>query len=59
MNVAQSAMKEAEDYLAELLSCPGSGHGALFWIERELTEKVIFFPPLLFLSFSPLSDCWK
>jgi hypothetical protein len=37
-------VKEAEAYLKELLATPGSGHGALWWIDRELTEKKRFMP---------------
>jgi len=41
---AQASVQEAEALLADLLANPGSGHGSLFWIERELTEKKKFMP---------------
>jgi chemotaxis protein histidine kinase CheA len=44
VEAAQNAVKEAEAYLHELLANPGSGHGALWWIERELTEKKKYMP---------------
>jgi hypothetical protein len=44
VEAAQASVREAEAYLQELLSNPGSGHGALWWIDRELTEKKKFMP---------------
>jgi hypothetical protein len=41
---AQDSVRDAEALLAELLANPGSGQGALFWIDRELTEKKKFMP---------------
>ena len=41
---AQAAVAEAEAYLADLMANPSSGHGALWWIERELTEKKKYMP---------------
>ena len=44
VQAAQAAVAEAEALLAELMANPGSGHGALWWIERELTEKKKYMP---------------
>jgi hypothetical protein len=41
---AQEAVEEAEALLADLLANPGSGHGALYWIDRELHEKKKYMP---------------
>jgi hypothetical protein len=37
-------MAEAEAYLAEVRSKPGCAFGAMWWIDRELTEKKKFMP---------------
>ena len=42
--VAQASVAEAEAFLNELKACPGSGHGALWWIDRELIEKKKYMP---------------
>ena len=44
MAEAHQAVAEAEALLAELMKNPGSGHGALWWIERELHEKKKYMP---------------
>jgi len=44
VQAAQVAVGEAEAILADLMANPGSGHGALFWIERELHEKKKYMP---------------
>jgi hypothetical protein len=44
VEAAQQAVKEAEALLDELKANPGSGQGALFWIDRELTEKKKYMP---------------
>eukprot|EP00009_Paramoeba_aestuarina_P003579 CAMPEP_0201508310 /NCGR_PEP_ID=MMETSP0161_2-20130828/1717_1 /ASSEMBLY_ACC=CAM_ASM_000251 /TAXON_ID=180227 /ORGANISM="Neoparamoeba aestuarina, Strain SoJaBio B1-5/56/2" /LENGTH=406 /DNA_ID=CAMNT_0047902941 /DNA_START=107 /DNA_END=1327 /DNA_ORIENTATION=- len=41
---AQAAVAEAEAFLEELKANPGSGQGALWWIDRELTEKKKYMP---------------
>ena len=41
---AQAAVAEAEAFLEELKACPGSGQGALWWIDRELVEKKKYMP---------------
>ena len=41
---AQRAVEEAEAFLNELKANPGSGQGALWWIDRELTEKKKYMP---------------
>jgi hypothetical protein len=41
---AQQAVAEAEALLNELKSNPGSGQGALWWIDRQLTEKKKYMP---------------
>jgi len=35
---------EAEAYLEEVKKKPGSSHGSIFWMERELFEKKKFLP---------------
>jgi len=37
-------LKEAEDYLDEIKKRPGSPHGAIWWMERELFEKKSYLP---------------
>jgi DNA repair exonuclease SbcCD ATPase subunit len=37
-------LEEAEAYLEELKSRPGAAFGAMWWINRELTEKKKFLP---------------
>jgi len=41
---ARRRLAEAEAYLQEVKSRPGSAHGALWWIERELTEAKAYLP---------------
>ena len=42
--VAQASVAEAEAFLNELKACPGGGHGALWWMDRELIEKKKYMP---------------
>jgi hypothetical protein len=35
---------EAETYLAEVKAKPGTPHGAIWWLERELAEQKSFLP---------------
>src|SRR3990167_1556205 len=44
LNEASVKFKEAEDYLEEVKSRPGSAHGAIWWIERELHEQKKYLP---------------
>ena len=44
VEAAQASVAEAEAYLADLMANPSSGHGALWWIERELIEKKKYMP---------------
>jgi len=44
VQAAQDRVSEAEAFLAELMKNPGSGHGALWWIDRELYEKKKYMP---------------
>jgi len=37
-------LADAEDYLKELQSRPGSAKGFLWWLERELAEKKKYLP---------------
>jgi len=41
---ARQKVEEAEAYLAEVKSRPGSPHGRIWWMERELHEKKKFMP---------------
>lgn len=41
---AQASMQKAEEYLHEVKSKPGSGKGAVWWMERELHEQRKFMP---------------
>ena len=41
---AQAAVAEAEALLEELKANPGSGHGAVWWVDRELIEKKKYMP---------------
>jgi len=40
----QKKFEEAEAYLIEVKSKPGSAQGQLFWIERELKEAKFYLP---------------
>lgn len=42
--LAEAAFQEAEDFLLEVKSRKGSAAGALWWIERELTEAKKYLP---------------
>ena len=44
VQAAQDAVAEAEAFLEEVKKNPGSGHGALWWIDRELYEKKKYMP---------------
>jgi len=37
-------VEEAETYLEEVKKRPGTSHGSIFWIERELNEKKAYLP---------------
>jgi len=41
---ATQKVAEAEAYLEEMKNLPGSPHGAIWWMERELHEKKKFMP---------------
>jgi len=44
LDAADNKMREAEAYLQEVKSRPGSAQGALYWIDRELHEAKAFLP---------------
>eukprot|EP00009_Paramoeba_aestuarina_P008740 CAMPEP_0201520384 /NCGR_PEP_ID=MMETSP0161_2-20130828/10760_1 /ASSEMBLY_ACC=CAM_ASM_000251 /TAXON_ID=180227 /ORGANISM="Neoparamoeba aestuarina, Strain SoJaBio B1-5/56/2" /LENGTH=441 /DNA_ID=CAMNT_0047918715 /DNA_START=22 /DNA_END=1347 /DNA_ORIENTATION=+ len=44
VQAAQEAVAEAEAFLEEVKKNPGSGHGAIWWIDRELYEKKKYMP---------------
>ena len=44
VEAAQAAVAEAEAYLEELKKNTSSGQGALWWVDRELTEKKKYMP---------------
>jgi len=41
---AQKKVQSAEEYLNEVKSRPGSAHGAIWWLERELHEQKKYMP---------------
>jgi len=41
---ARRKLEEAEAFLAEVKKKPGTPHGAIWWLERELHEKKRFLP---------------
>ncbi|ELR19658.1 TolAlike protein [Acanthamoeba castellanii str. Neff] len=41
---ASRKVEEAEAYLAEVKAKPGSPHGAIWWMERELAEQKKYLP---------------
>jgi hypothetical protein len=41
---AQEKVKEAENFLDEVKRKPGTPHGAIWWIERQLQEQKSFLP---------------
>jgi len=41
---AQAKVQEAEVYLEEVKNQPGSAHGAVWWLQRELHEKKAYMP---------------
>jgi DNA repair exonuclease SbcCD ATPase subunit len=41
---AQARVQEAEAYLEEIKKKPGSPHGAIWWMERELHEQKAYLP---------------
>lgn len=41
---AEDSMRKAEEYLEEVKSKPGSGAGAIWWMERELHEQRKYMP---------------
>jgi len=44
VDAAQAKVKEAEDYLEEVKRKPGTPHGAIWWIQRELEEQKKYMP---------------
>jgi len=44
---ARKALEEAEAYLEEVKKKPGTPHGGIWWLERELHEKKAFMPERL------------
>jgi len=44
LDAAQLRVAEAEAYLAEVKAKPGSPHGAIWWLERELAEQKKYLP---------------
>ena len=44
VDAAEAAVAEAEAFLEEEKKKPGSSHGALWWIDRELHEKKKYMP---------------
>ena len=43
-NAAAERVKEAEAYLEEVKNLPGTPHGAIWWMERELHEAKAYMP---------------
>jgi len=41
---AEEALAQAEAYLAEVKSKPGSPHGRIWWLEREIQEQRKYLP---------------
>jgi len=41
---ARDKVQEAEDFLEEVKKKPGTPHGAIWWLERELAEQKKFLP---------------
>jgi hypothetical protein len=44
VSAAHAEVKAAEDYLQEVKAKPGQAFGAIWWIERELTETKKYMP---------------
>jgi len=44
VEAAQAKVEEAETYLEEVKNQPGSAHGAVWWLQRELHEKKAYMP---------------
>ena len=44
--MARQKVEEAEAYLEEVKNLPGSPHGAIWWMERELHEEKKSCPPI-------------
>lgn len=44
LDEARRKVEEAEAYLEEVKKLPGSPHGAIWWMERELHEQKRFLP---------------
>ena len=44
LDTAAELVAEAESYLAEVKAKPGSPHGAIWWMERELHEARAYLP---------------
>jgi len=44
VNAAQDKVKEAENFLDEVKRKPGTPHGAIWWIERQLQEQKAYLP---------------
>jgi multidrug resistance efflux pump len=44
LDAAGQKVAEAEAYLAEVKAKPGSSHGAIWWMEKELEEQKKYLP---------------
>jgi chromosome segregation ATPase len=44
LDLTRQRVAEAEAYLAEVKAKPGTPHGAIWWLERELTERKQYLP---------------
>jgi len=44
VEASRQKVKEAEDYMEEVKRKPGTPHGAIWWLERQLQEQKSFLP---------------